>query len=81
MFTINTCNQFHLNFSSTTLLEHTELLTDVGKTLGLLRFVVDDVESDSLGKRSTANNKSEKSYLHWPIVTISPSLTSKQGEQ
>ena len=33
-------------------LEHTELLTDVGKTLGLLGFVVNDVESDSLGERS-----------------------------
>ena len=33
-------------------LEHTELLTNVGETLGLLRFVVNDVESDSLGKRS-----------------------------
>jgi len=38
-------------------LEHTELLTDVGKTLGLLGFVVNDVESDSLGKRSTITKK------------------------
>ena len=33
-------------------LEHTELLADVGETLGLLGLVVDDVESHSLGKRS-----------------------------
>ena len=64
-------------------LEHTELLADVGKTLGLLGLVVDDVESHSLGKRSIHQNLHIQglSYLHCPMVTISPSFTSKQGEQ
>ena len=26
-------------------------------------------------------NQNSKAYLHWPMVTISPSFTSKQGEQ
>ena len=34
-------------------LEHTELLADVGETLGLLGLVVNDVESHSLGEGST----------------------------
>ena len=37
----------------TSLLEHTELFTDVGETLRLLRLVVDHVESHGLGERST----------------------------
>ena len=47
----------------TSLLEHTELFTDVGETLGLLRLVVDHVESHSLGQRSTLN-LGTKAYLH-----------------
>ena len=37
-------------------LEHTELLADVGETLGLLRLVVNHVESHSLGQRSTRHS-------------------------
>ena len=34
-------------------LEHTELLADVGETLGLLGLVLNDVESHGLGEGST----------------------------
>ena len=56
-------NAFTLTLHPQVDLEHTELLTDVGETLGLLRFVVNDVESDSLGKRSTIK-PNYKEYLH-----------------
>ena len=48
-------------------LEHTELLADVGETLGLLRLVINDVESHSLRQRSTG---------HFPY-TLSPALTNR----
>ena len=38
-------------------LEHTELLADVGETLGLLGLVVNDVESHGLGEGSTHEDK------------------------
>ena len=51
------------HLSCVTDLEHTELLTDVGQTLGLLRLVVNHVESHSLGERSSLNQATE-AYLH-----------------
>ena len=51
------------HLSCVTDLEHTELLTDVGKTLGLLGLVVDHVESHGLGQRSTLS-QATKAYLH-----------------
>ena len=51
------------HLSCVTDLEHTELLTDVGETLRLLRLVVDHVESHGLGQRSTLN-PATKAYLH-----------------
>ena len=51
------------HLSCVTDLEHTELLTDVGQTLRLLRLVVNHVESHSLGQRSTLNLATE-AYLH-----------------
>ena len=45
--------QIHLLSTSTKDLEHAELLTDVGETLGLLGLVLNDVESHGLGEGST----------------------------
>ena len=48
-------------------LEHTELLADVGETLGFLRLVINDVESHSLRQRSTCHS----SHI------LSPALTNR----
>lgn len=52
-------------------LEHTELLTDVGETLRLLRLMTDHVESHSLGQRSRHQNNQQ----HKPALTNSHDIS------
>ena len=52
-------------------LEHTELLADVGETLGLLRLVANDVESHSLRQRSTCHS----SHTFLPALTNRHDIT------
>ena len=44
--------QDHLSNGFCIILEHTELLTNVRKTLSLLRFMTNNIKADSLRKRS-----------------------------